>query len=152
MTGPPSVRDEVGNVMTTMHTAVPLLGLSNQNLNALLDRTLGPRPERESLRNRHGRPYRLSTGVILEVLDAGASPSCTHVVPRDISAEGMGLLVQGWIAAGTPVGLHLPLSDENLCLVRGTVVRCFSLTGDVCDVGVQFDEPIEITPILRHAM
>ncbi len=126
------------------------LDLTETELQALLDESTHRPTDDAAAQRKHPRSaYRVSDGIVVEFVDRGAMQDCARVAPRDISSGGIGVLHRGCLEGGTPVAVFLPISQTGSAhLVSGRVVRCFCLTKDVYDVGVAFEEPIDITPIL----
>lgn len=124
------------------------LDLTEDELLALLDRP--PHGAREwAARQAHPRcPYRIDDGIVVEVLDRGQTQDCARVAPRDLSAGGIGFLHRGTLPGATRVAVLLPLTAGRTHPVTGKVVRCFGVDKDVYDVGVAFDAPVDLQPIL----
>jgi hypothetical protein len=129
---------------------IETLDLTEHELQVLLQR-VDDHPDETSNRQYLRTPYHVRDGVIVEIVEEDGPQSCARVAPRDISAGGIGLLHRGPLSGGTNVALHLPASDKQLRLVHGQVVRCFGLIKDVYDVGVAFNEKVDVEQILAGA-
>lgn len=80
--------------------------------------------------------------------------SVFHSVPsRNISREGLSLLVGNFVYPKTHCKVHLVSVHNHTISVGGVVVRCRYLEGSAClyEVGVQFDQPIDIELFHRGA-
>ena len=68
-----------------------------------------------------------------------------RVIARNISSKGLGFLFGQLVDPGNRCTILLETVDGKIESVAGTVVRCCHLEGCVHDVGLMFDEPIELT-------
>ncbi|MBL4591060.1 MAG: PilZ domain-containing protein [Phycisphaerales bacterium] len=71
------------------------------------------------------------------------------VAARNISRGGVGLLHSSFVYPNTRVSIHLTSNQQNPRPVRGIVQRCIHRGGVVHEVGVKFDEEINIQQYLR---
>ncbi len=70
------------------------------------------------------------------------------MVPRNISETGIGLLHGQFIYPQTVCTIHHKTLGGKLAGVKGRVVYCRHVLGRVHEVGVQFDEPVDLGTIL----
>jgi hypothetical protein len=136
--------------MNASDTMLQHLGLSAEELRTLARRR-STEPDETSHRKHPRTPYTLPHGVIAELLEPTELPDLLRMFPQDLSAGGMGVLLRGWLGGGTPLAVCLPKSATDLFRVKGRVVRCFALTGDVYDIGIEFENQIEHEPLLAFA-
>lgn len=120
--------------------------LGTDRLKALLDK-LDAEPEFRSAVNqrRHERyPYR-DRSIVIELADGDDATRLTGVT-RNISRNGMGLVVGRFVYANTRCRVRLISEHNSSETVTGVVQRCRYLSGTVGvhDLGVQFDRPIDI--------
>jgi hypothetical protein len=132
-------------------TLLEVLGLTEADLQALWDHPDDGAPDETSnwLNPRHR--YHLHTGVVLRYLERDVPDAIALVAPRNISMGGTALLHRGHLSGGTPVHLEFPLANGRTSSTQGRVVRSFGCLKDVYEIGVLFDESIDIVPILGNA-
>jgi hypothetical protein len=76
---------------------------------------------------------------------AGTGPVLTFTAsPRDLSASGMGFYHTAYIHPGTPVRLLMRTLRGEAVAVVGTVARCRHASGRIHEVGVAFENEIEV--------
>lgn len=93
--------------------------------------------------------YRIPGGLRVLFHQPGNSASVCSVIPRDISRSGIGFLHGSFVYTGTICDLTLPTVDGERVLVRGKVVRCAHVRGSAHDVGVAFDQLIDLRNYVR---
>lgn len=74
------------------------------------------------------------------------------VTPRDVSASGLGFYHVAYVHPGTEVGLVMKAKGADAVSRKGTVVRCRHVKGRVHEVGVLFEERIEIGVVVGGAV
>jgi len=126
------------------------LGLSKRDLDRLLDEIDGHAPSgaggavgRRFIR----RPFR-QVRLPMQVRKPGDQAVTFPVACRNISCTGISVLHSAFIHPGTPCTLVLPSACGDPVTVTGTVVRCQHLRGMVHEVGVAFDNPIDLHNVL----
>jgi len=100
-------------------------------------------PRGADLREEERLDYTLK-GLIVQMRHPGGSCINYLVRPRNISVGGIGFLHGSFCYTGTPCELSLRTVDGKRELVGGRVVRCQHLQGLVHEVGVKFNEPIDL--------
>ena len=70
--------------------------------------------------------------------------------PRNISSLGMSLLHGKFVYDGTACVVGLQTLDGQVVPVRAHVVHCRLITGRIHELGVRFDEPIELADFLTQ--
>lgn len=82
--------------------------------------------------------------VRMEVQHPGGASTNLNYVPRNLSREGIGVLHSSFVYAGTRCTVFLPHPTRGEVPVVGTVVRCRHFRGKVHELGVKFDQPIDV--------
>lgn len=109
-----------------------------------------PNPQESGAKGRgYARgPYRaLALPVVLH--RPGATSTLMHLASRNLSATGVGLLHSAYVHVGTRCTLTLPTLDQRLTTVPGAVVRCQHRFGVLHEVGVRFNQMIDVREYLR---
>ena len=70
------------------------------------------------------------------------------MVPRNISRTGIGLLHGQFVHVQTGCTIHLKTLKGKLVGVKGRIVRCRHVVGRVHELGVQFEEPLDLDTVL----
>lgn len=84
----------------------------------------------------------------MEIQHPGGAATVLHYVPRNVSREGMGLLHSSFVYPGTRCTAFLPHPTRGLVPIAGAVVRCRHFRGKVHELGVRFDQPIDVRDFL----
>ena len=77
----------------------------------------------------------------------GGSRSEARLCARNLSRQGISLLHNTYVYQGTRVRIDIPTLDGKLVSAVGVVQRCSHRGGVVHEIGVKFDQPIELA---RH--
>lgn len=117
------------------------LGLRGRELAALLDQL--DSGDGGSYRTYLRWAFRRET-ISIELHQPGGSTARVDMVARNLSAGGMSLLHSAFVYPNTKVLVRLPGVSAGFVDVRGKVARCLHVQGRVHEVGVQFDEPVEM--------
>ncbi|MEL7472041.1 MAG: PilZ domain-containing protein [Planctomycetota bacterium] len=132
------------------------LGLTQRDLRALLDKLDGDPSNPDESRSmvdtgrtyaRHNFRLNAVNVEIMHAEQADTVASTIRVAARNISAGGVGLLHRGFVHLGTQVRVHLPLAKQGLTPVPGGVRRCQHISGVAHELGVQFDENIDLDEV-----
>ena len=83
-------------------------------------------------------------GLIVQMHHPGGSVVNYLVRPRNLSRRGIAFLHGSFCYSGTPVQVALRSPDGSSDILPGKVVRCQHLRGVIHDVGVRFDEAIDV--------
>lgn len=114
---------------------------------AELDHQSGAEVGRQ-LRSEPRLPFGDGSPVLIRVNHPGGS-SVEFVVPvRNVSSCGLGFIHGSFLYSGTPVILFLRRLTGDLMAVTGSVVRSTHVRGVVHDVGVRFDNPVDLRELL----
>jgi hypothetical protein len=89
-------------------------------------------------------PYRQAPRVAIIVESEQVGKRTFALIPRNISRTGMSLLHGKFMYAGTACVAGLKALDGQLVPVRASVVWCRLVTGRIHEIGLRFEEPIEI--------
>lgn len=88
-------------------------------------------------------------GMLVVISHPGGNVVKYRVTPRNLSAAGVGFLHGNFLHAGTACLIAVRTRDGKAMLVNGRVVRCCHVQGNVHEIGVQFDAPIEVDEVCR---
>ncbi len=118
-------------------------GLTDAQINSLFDRldrvTKGEDPRRSFTR----WSYRLMNAE-LSIEHPGGSRTGVPVACRNLSCGGAGVIHSSFVYPGSRCVLQLTTPTGHQNEVHGAVVRCNHVEGIVHELGVKFDEEIEI--------
>jgi hypothetical protein len=89
-------------------------------------------------------PYRAAPRVAVIIESERVGKRTYALIPRNISRVGMSLLHGKFVYDGTPCVAGLKALDGQLVPVRGKVTWCRLITGRIHEIGVQFEEPIDL--------
>jgi hypothetical protein len=106
---------------------------------------------RKSNSDRRAEPrYRVEHAdlVLLEIFDSNGSKSAYQVKPRNISRSGIAFLHGQDVHIGALCRLTVVCSDESTLEVEGRVVRSKNVLGSVFEIGVQFDDRIDLDGVV----
>lgn len=98
--------------------------------------------ERRSLRVDYDVPY-----VDVEVFPVAglASSARFRVLPLNLSSRGLGFAHGRYVHMNSACNVFLPRLDDQMAIVRATVVACAHLKGMMHRVSVRFDEVVDLT-------
>jgi hypothetical protein len=89
-------------------------------------------------------PYREAARVAVIVESEELGKRTYALIPRNISRWGMSLLHGKFVYDGTPCVLGIKALDGQVVPVRGTIVWCRLITGRIHEIGVRFEEAIDL--------
>ncbi len=94
-------------------------------------------------------PFRLSVrlGVLLENELKGRRTYA--LAPRNISCTGMSLLHGKFVYGGTNCMVGLHSLGAQIVPARGKVIWCRLITGRVHELGIQFDDPVNVDEFVQ---
>lgn len=121
------------------------LGLSAAELDAVHAQLDGGAPSADTAHKRQSA--RLSyrhDGILLDIVQPGGGQTTICVACRNLSRTGLGFLHSSYLHTGTKVVAKLMHHSKKLVRVQARVVRCRHVTRHVHEVGVMFDEPINV--------
>lgn len=124
------------------------LGLAARDLNALLDR-IEARAASGSVNRVSTRwGYRqTSVGVVLN--QPGGTAVNLRMACRNISKGGIGLLHRAYVHVNTVCTVSIEHPERGVIEIHGRVARCLHLGGIVHEVGIVFDDEVDIRSIVR---
>lgn len=125
------------------------IGLGHRELDELLDRLESPEgqsknPKRDFIRS----PFRQAS-VKLQIMHPGGVSATITVACRNISRTGIAILHSAYAHTGTKCRILLPHPERGEVPVDGWVTRCSHRSGVVHEVGIRFDQPINVQEYLR---
>ena len=88
-----------------------------------------------TIENRRAKRHRYTAAVAV-CMDGWKMP--VEGVARDLSQNGIGLVLPAAVNIGTAATVTLNLRHASQRAVRGTIVRCHRLAGDYHDVAIEF--------------
>lgn len=127
------------------------LNLRSPQLNHILDildRHEGT-PEATRQREYARLPYRLET-VVLTLLHAEGNRTRVRVACRNLSRGGIGILHSAYMHPGSRCDVTLQRVTGKPQTIPGRVVRCTHRAGVVHEIGIQFDQPIDLSQFLAR--
>ena len=95
--------------------------------------------------------YRNILGLILEMADAGESMSNFLIKSRNISRAGLSFFHGQELPVGTPCVVTLVKANFTQDRCHGSVAHCRQVAGRVHEIGIQFDQPINLSSYLAPA-
>jgi CheY-like chemotaxis protein len=87
--------------------------------------------------------------VRMETIHPGGAVTCLPYACRNLSRGGIGLLHSSFVHEGTRCIVILPHPERGEIKIPGKIVRVRHVTGKVHELGVKFDEPVDVRRILR---
>lgn len=124
------------------------LGLREKELGRLLDRI-----ERGKQGQQAGRVYSRwqfqQTAIPVSIQHPGGTEIEVRMACRNLSRGGIGLLHRGYLHLNTRCVLTLAHPLKGAMRISGRVVRCLHVDGMVHEIGIAFDESIDIRSFVR---
>ncbi len=96
-------------------------------------------------------PYSKALKFLVEMHHPGGTVVTYLVEACNISQSGAGFLHGSYVHENSACQLMLPMLDGKWTKIAGTAVRCRWVAGKVHQVGVKFDEPIEVAQFIENA-
>jgi len=126
--------------------------VSAEELDRLLDRLDFDAVCHERLygsRRRHRRYTHRAHGVAVEICQDGQSTTLIAST-RNLSAGGLGFLCSGPPSPGAPCNIRLLDLGGSSHLIAAKVAHCRPVQNRLFEVGVVFDEHIDVSAFLSH--
>lgn len=124
------------------------LGLREKDLGRLLNRMDGGRKDQQA-----GRVYSRwqfqQTAIPVLIQHPGGTEIEVRMACRNLSKGGIGLLHRGYLHLNTRCVLTLAHPLKGAMRIAGKVVRCLHVDGMVHEIGIAFDESIDIRSFMR---
>ncbi|MHC4218003.1 MAG: PilZ domain-containing protein [Planctomycetota bacterium] len=95
-------------------------------------------------------PYREAPRVAVIVESEELGKRTYALIPRNISRQGMSLLHGKFVYDGTLCVLGLKALDGQLVPVRGKIVWCRLVTGRIHEIGIRFEEAIDLADFVSQ--
>lgn len=136
---------------TTPTQSTACLRLPEAMVKALTEAVSRVEDTEENIRQRADRRRALpdTVRVIAQVDQLGGTSQTQVATVRDLSEGGLAMLWGTFLHPGTRCSFTVVCMEtrEPLLHAAASVVRCSHLKGSVHDVGVKFDEPIELARV-----
>lgn len=125
------------------------IGLGVRELGELLDRFEAPEGASENPKRDFVRwPFR-EVSIPVQFCHPGGVNSWVTVACRNISRAGIAILHSAYVHTGTKCRLILPHPTKIEVAMDGWVTRCCHRAGVVHEIGVRFDQHLDVQEILR---
>jgi CheY-like chemotaxis protein len=119
------------------------LGLSPAELDLVHAHLDGSTPAETTHRRQSARLAYRHDGIALEIIQPGGGQTTIRVACRNLSRMGLGFLHSSYLHVGTKVVATLIQSSRPV-RVQARVVRCRHVTRHVHEVGLMFEEPVNV--------
>ncbi len=119
------------------------LGMNSQQLDAIYERLDAPGSSTSHKRQSSRLEFR-QPSIGVDIIQPGGGQTHINVACRNLSRTGLGFLHSSYVHVGTRVVLTLAHKSSASVRVPAKVMRCRHVAGNVHDVGVMFDEPINV--------
>ena len=94
-------------------------------------------------------PFSAEGGVAIELRHPGGTVGRYLIRPHNLSSRGMGFLNGAFVYPGTACVVLLPkLAGHGARRIAGQAVRCRHVAGNVHEVGVRFEEPLDLSEFI----
>ncbi len=125
------------------------IGLGQRELGELLDRIENPEGQAKDPKRDFVRwPFR-ETSVRVQIFHPGGVNSWITVACRNISRAGMAILHSSYAHTGTKCRVMLPHPQKGEIAMDGWVTRCTHRSGVVHELGIRFDQHLNVQEFLR---
>jgi CheY-like chemotaxis protein len=104
----------------------------------------GTAPAESAQRRQSARVSYRHDGILLEIVQPGGGQTTIRVACRNLSRTGLGFLHSSYLHIGTKVTAMLLHQTNRPVRVRAHVVRCRHVMRHIHEVGLMFDEPINV--------
>lgn len=127
-------------------------GLSHRQLDQVLN-ALESGKKSESKRRVYARWSYRNPRIEMNIKHPGGTESTINVASRDISCQGMSLLHCSYLYPGSEVTVNLPRAGQETVekVVYGKIARCIHLHGRLHEVGVCFDDIMDVRSLLAFS-
>lgn len=121
------------------------LGIHQKQLESLLDRVDNARDEEQAPKRRRfvRWPFRHET-LLLRISHPGGSIAAVKVACRNLSHGGMSILHSSFVYPGSRCAITVPHPTRGDLSVTGEVVRCNHIHRMIHEIGIKFDELIDV--------
>lgn len=120
-----------------------------QRLLAILDDR--NQPPKDIQRASERLMYGQGAAIVLSIEQYDGSEVTYLVRPRNLSDTGLGFLHGTFIYPGTPALATLKARGNLPIEVRGQIIRCQLIQGRVHEIGMRFDQPIDVEQFVGKA-
>ena len=124
------------------------IGLGERELTELLDKleasgTDGAAAKRDFVR----WPFR-HVSIKIQIFHPGGAVSAITVACRNLSRAGMSILHSAYLHTGTKCRISLPHPTRGEVTVPGWVARCCHRSGTIHEIGIRFDQHLDVQELL----
>jgi len=132
---------------------VDTLKLSDQEYRRILNslNTCEAHPDMRRMQRRQALRYPFTGQFVLSISHPDGTRGNYLGRTRDISAKGLALLHGCFLHVNTHCFVLLPMRDGRWMRIGAVVVRCRHVQGKTHEVGVRFEEEIDVTAITDPA-
>lgn len=130
------------------HT-VDTLKISEQEYQRLLGKLdqVAAQSRGKTVQRRRDRRFTHPAQMIVRMMHPGGTTGNYLVRTRDVSANGLGFLHGNFVHVATRCVIYLAGREGKWYRIEGQVVRCRLIERRTHEVGVLFDEPIDIATV-----
>ncbi|MCA9278363.1 MAG: response regulator [Phycisphaeraceae bacterium] len=127
-------------------------GLSHRQLDQVLN-ALESGKKSDSKRRVFTRWSYRNPRIEMGIKHPGGTESTVFVASRDLSCQGMSILHSSYLYPGSEVTLNLPKAGMHDVekVVYGKIARCLHLHGRLHEIGVCFDDVIDVRSLLAYS-
>lgn len=103
-------------------------------------------PRQKQGRTHERLPIRQEILIIITSYAYVGFPEATRFVARshDVSPDGIGLLYGGYMHSGTRCLVTMINQRRYGLSVKGTIVRCRHVRGNIHEIGIKFDQQVDL--------
>ena len=127
---------------------VDTLRISEEDYRRILGQLDQPATVMKALTRRHNRRYSHAVRFAIRIQHPGGTDGNFIGRTRDVSAGGVAFLHGSFLHMNTRCQVLLPGRDGRWLGLAGTVVRCRYIEGNVHEVGVQFQTPVDLSTVI----
>jgi len=145
-------RHAIGDVLAT--ESIDVLRLSPRKVEQLVSeitrKATLPRDSCNRLDQRY--PCHDISGQVVEITHPGGTKNLFLIPARNISRGGLAFFHGGFVYEDSRCRFLLKTPDDQRVGINGKVVRCTPVEGRIHEVGVQFDQTIDINLFISNAV
>jgi hypothetical protein len=132
---------------------IDLLRMNDRQLLELIRALDDPdnQPPEAAERSETRLPFNMARKIVASIEEHNGSCHVYLVVTRNISRRGAGVLHGKFLHRETRIILRLPRLDGTAALVHGRVRQCRYVRGRIHEIGIEFDQPVELEQFITSA-
>ncbi|GAB4383875.1 MAG: hypothetical protein Kow0022_04840 [Phycisphaerales bacterium] len=125
------------------------LGSQARGLEALLDELDRAADGNAAIHRTHVRwPFR-HAGITAHLTQPDGGDVTLSLACRNLSVGGMSVLHSAFLHPGTRIAVDLPRATKGVARVKGRIVRCSHVRGTIHEIGIKFDDLINLREFKR---